>query len=94
MMIFPSDPPTSNDLMIAVDILRDYAVDHESVTPTTPETAAAALKVAGALEILAPFAQKMEENPGNLLPMIELLLQAQSTEGSGHAASSKDSTEG
>lgn len=86
-----SEPPTSSDLMIVVDFLRDVATNTGPSVPATTATSASFLRVADALELLAPFAKKMEESPGNLQPLVELLMQAQTTEGSGDAASSEAS---
>jgi len=75
--------------MTVVDFLRDVATDTGPSLPATTETSASFLRVADALEMLAPFAKKMEESPGNLVPLVELLMQAQSTEGSGNATGSE-----
>lgn len=89
-MIFPSEPPTSADLMRVVDLLRDIAVGIPvDVSDVADVTGTACLRVAGALEALAPFAKSLEDSPGNLAPMVQLLLQATTTEGSGNAASSE-----
>jgi len=68
-------PPTAADLLHAAEVLDDH-------TATDPDVEGAVgcprcPGVADALRMLAPFAAQMEKDPGNLAPMVDLLLQAQ-----------------
>jgi len=65
-------PPTANDLMCAAMVLRDTA-DGEPQAPMSEGH----VRVATALEMLAPFVQHMEQDPGNVQPLVQLLLTAQ-----------------